>query len=76
MRSQLRYATAKHSRWVLLQISRAPDVVLYPHSHEEVEKIVALASKHLVDIVPYGGAYLQRYNRMQVVYKFLPDRWH
>lgn len=37
------------------QISRAPDVVLYPQSHEEVEKIVVLASKHQVDIVPYGG---------------------
>lgn len=38
-----------------MQISRAPDVILHPQSHDQVEKIVVLASKHTVDIVPYGG---------------------
>ncbi len=39
----------------MCQISRAPDMVLYPQSHEEVERIVALAHQHCVLLVPYGG---------------------
>jgi alkyldihydroxyacetonephosphate synthase len=31
------------------------DVVIYPESHEQVERIVQLADKHNVVIVPYGG---------------------
>lgn len=34
---------------------RCVDVVIYPDSHEQVEKIVQLANKHNVVIVPYGG---------------------
>ena len=34
---------------------RCVDVVIYPESHEQVEKIVELANKHDVVVVPYGG---------------------
>ena len=34
---------------------RCVDVVLYPASHEHVEKIVQLANKHNVVVVPYGA---------------------
>jgi len=31
------------------------DVVIYPDNQQQVEKIVTLANKHKVVIVPYGG---------------------
>ena len=34
---------------------RVPDVVIWPQSHEEVEKLVQSACDHDVCIVPYGG---------------------
>ncbi len=34
---------------------RFTDVVIYPASHEQCEKIVELANKHDVAIIPYGG---------------------
>eukprot|EP01087_Luapelamoeba_hula_P008322 TRINITY_DN2079_c0_g1_i1.p1 TRINITY_DN2079_c0_g1~~TRINITY_DN2079_c0_g1_i1.p1 ORF type:complete len:612 (-),score=68.00 TRINITY_DN2079_c0_g1_i1:25-1860(-) len=36
-------------------ISDAPDVVLYPHSHEDVERIVQAASAHNTCLIPSGG---------------------
>ncbi|XP_078430833.1 FAD-linked oxidases family protein isoform X2 [Wolffia australiana] len=33
-----------------------PDVVVYPRSHEDVVKIIALCNKYKAPIVPYGGA--------------------
>ena len=37
------------------RVARAPDLVIYPRSHEEVELIVQLAVVHDVVIIPYGG---------------------
>lgn len=37
------------------KFARYPDVVVYPGSHKHVEQIVALAHKHDVVIVPFGG---------------------
>lgn len=37
------------------EIRRAPDLVLYPESHDEVEKIVRLADSHGVCVIPFGG---------------------
>jgi alkyldihydroxyacetonephosphate synthase len=34
---------------------RVADVVIYPESHEQVEKMVHLANKHDVVLVAYGG---------------------
>ncbi|XP_035903057.1 alkyldihydroxyacetonephosphate synthase [Anopheles stephensi] len=34
---------------------RIPDVVLFPVSHEQVEKIVHYANRHNVVLIPYGG---------------------
>ena len=34
---------------------RCVDVIVYPDNHQQVERIVALANKHDVVIVPYGG---------------------
>lgn len=34
---------------------RIPDIVIWPESQEDVEKIVYLATKHNVTIIPYGG---------------------
>ena len=34
---------------------RCVDVIVYPDSHQQVERIVALANKHDVVLVPYGG---------------------
>jgi alkyldihydroxyacetonephosphate synthase len=34
---------------------KIPDIVLWPVSHEECEKIVRSANKHNVAIIPYGG---------------------
>lgn len=37
------------------RFERYVDVVVYPSSTEQVEKIVTLANEHDVVIVPYGG---------------------
>ena len=37
------------------QISRYPDVVVWPQSHQEVVKIVEAAVKHNVVLIPFGG---------------------
>lgn len=37
------------------QLDRVVDAVIYPTSHEEVERLVALASQYNVVIQPYGG---------------------
>lgn len=37
------------------KLQRVPDAVLWPECHEHVERIVALAQKHNVCIIPYGG---------------------
>ncbi|XP_010906696.1 D-lactate dehydrogenase [cytochrome], mitochondrial isoform X4 [Elaeis guineensis] len=33
-----------------------PDIVVYPRSHDDVQKIVTSCNKYKVPIVPYGGA--------------------
>lgn len=37
------------------QVDRAPDLVLFPESHEEVEAIVAAAVASDVKLIPFGG---------------------
>uniref|UniRef100_A0A8C5HDL6 Alkylglycerone-phosphate synthase n=1 Tax=Gouania willdenowi TaxID=441366 RepID=A0A8C5HDL6_GOUWI len=37
------------------KIGRVPDMVVWPNCHNDVEKIVALACKHNVCLIPYGG---------------------
>jgi len=37
------------------KFDKVVDVVVYPNTHDQVEKIVALANSHNVVIVPYGG---------------------
>ncbi|KAM7342135.1 alkyldihydroxyacetonephosphate synthase isoform 2-T2 [Cochliomyia hominivorax] len=37
------------------KFKRIPDVVTWPNNHAEVEKIVSLAHKHNVVVLPYGG---------------------
>eukprot|EP01132_Coremiostelium_polycephalum_P011148 gene11148-13658_t len=37
------------------QVKCAPDLVVLPHSHEEVEKLVQAAHKHNVVVIPYGA---------------------
>jgi len=37
------------------QVKYAPDLIVLPHSHEEVEKLVQTANKFNVVIIPYGG---------------------
>eukprot|EP01088_Endostelium_zonatum_P015656 TRINITY_DN394_c0_g1_i1.p1 TRINITY_DN394_c0_g1~~TRINITY_DN394_c0_g1_i1.p1 ORF type:complete len:673 (-),score=179.69 TRINITY_DN394_c0_g1_i1:36-2054(-) len=37
------------------QVQNAPDVVLFPQSHEDVVKIVNSCHKHNVILIPYGG---------------------
>ncbi|CAH1241220.1 AGPS [Branchiostoma lanceolatum] len=37
------------------RFKRVPDVVVWPSSHDDVVKIVRLATKHDVCIIPYGG---------------------
>ncbi|MCA9922442.1 MAG: FAD-binding oxidoreductase, partial [Anaerolineales bacterium] len=37
------------------RLDRIVDLVVYPESDEDVEKLVALAQKHNVCLVPYGG---------------------
>ncbi|XP_075973855.1 alkyldihydroxyacetonephosphate synthase [Anticarsia gemmatalis] len=34
---------------------RIPDAIIWPESHEQVEKIVACASRHHFVIIPFGG---------------------
>lgn len=36
-------------------LPRVPDCVIWPECHEHVERIVALAQKHNVCLIPYGG---------------------
>lgn len=36
-------------------LRRVPDAVAWPECHEHVERIVALAQKHNVCLIPYGG---------------------
>jgi alkyldihydroxyacetonephosphate synthase len=37
------------------EIRRAPDMVLLPESHNDVEKIVASAQENNVSVIPFGG---------------------
>nr|XP_021334302.1 alkyldihydroxyacetonephosphate synthase, peroxisomal isoform X1 [Danio rerio] len=37
------------------RIGRVPDMVVWPSCHSDVEKIVDLACKHNVCLIPYGG---------------------
>ncbi len=37
------------------QVGRPPDLVAYPSSHEEVERIVALCVEHGASLIPFGG---------------------
>lgn len=37
------------------ELKRVVDAVIYPENHDQVEKIVALALKHNVVLLPYGG---------------------
>jgi alkyldihydroxyacetonephosphate synthase len=37
------------------EIKRAPDMILLPENHENVEGIIKLAHKHNVCVVPFGG---------------------
>ena len=37
------------------RIESAPDVVVYPESHEDVERAVALAATHDLALIPFGG---------------------
>ncbi|KAG5852603.1 hypothetical protein ANANG_G00064290 [Anguilla anguilla] len=37
------------------KIGRIPDMVVWPNCHDDVVKIVELASKHNVCLIPYGG---------------------
>lgn len=36
-------------------VRRAPDAVVFPENHADVETIVALSSKHGVSLIPFGG---------------------
>jgi len=37
------------------KLDKYVDLVIYPQSHENVERLVLLANKHNVVLVPYGG---------------------
>ena len=63
-RSFMKWERIMHSHGATLQevfilrhgaFKRCVDVVIYPGSHEHVEKMIKLANKHNVVIVPYGG---------------------
>ena len=63
-RSFLKWERIMHSHGATLaevftlrhgKFAKTVDVVVYPDNQEQVEKIVALANKHDVVIVPYGG---------------------
>ena len=49
------------------KLARTADVVIYPRTHEQVEKIVELAVKHDVVVIPYGGG-------TNVTYSVLPEK--
>ena len=51
------YGSSLRDLWRLRKgiISEAPDVIIYPHSHEDVERIVAAANSHNVILIPCGG---------------------
>ncbi len=36
-------------------VKQAPDLIVFPESHEDVESIVALAHTHNVCLIPFGG---------------------
>ena len=36
-------------------VDRAPDIVVYPGGHDDVVRIVGLASEHRVSLIPFGG---------------------
>jgi alkyldihydroxyacetonephosphate synthase len=36
-------------------VKKAPDIVIYPKSHEDVETIMKLAHSHNVCVIPFGG---------------------
>lgn len=46
-----------HEVFVLREgrFTRIPDVIVWPGSHSDVEKIVELAGKHNVVLIPFGG---------------------
>lgn len=37
------------------EVNRAPDVVVFPRTHEEVERLMPLAREHGAKLVPFGG---------------------
>ncbi len=37
------------------EIRRAPDLIVYPESHEEVERVMQAAVRHGVVLIPFGG---------------------
>ncbi len=37
------------------QLARVPDVIVYPTSEQEVQRLVQLALEHQVSLVPFGG---------------------
>lgn len=37
------------------KLDRAPDAVVYPHSIEDVVKVLAIAREHALAVVPFGG---------------------
>lgn len=36
-------------------IKKAPDIIIYPKSHDEVEAIIKLANFHNICVIPFGG---------------------
>ncbi|MBN3280964.1 ADAS protein, partial [Polyodon spathula] len=42
------------------KFERVPDLVVWPNCHKDVEKIVELACKHNVCVMPFGGKYCIR----------------
>lgn len=63
-RSFMKWERIMHSHGACLQevwqlrytkIDRVADCVLYPNSTEDVQHLVAMAVKHNVVLVPYGG---------------------
>lgn len=36
-------------------VRRAPDLVIYPESHAEAERVVAAAARHKAVLIPFGG---------------------
>jgi len=58
-RTRLQHCFGKSYRDLLRaragQIGRAPDMVLFPHSQDEVELIVRAADQHGVKVIAFGG---------------------